>query len=55
MKTKFGEWAPERFELVDLKRWKYSTTKAKMQWLEDALEFATAFRRGNSKTTHAKN
>ncbi|MBI4975416.1 hypothetical protein HZC20_01945 [Candidatus Peregrinibacteria bacterium] len=48
MKTKLKEWAPERFELDKLKRWKYASTKAKVLWLEDALKFGTKVKKRNS-------
>ena len=32
----------EELRLQQLKHWKYSSTKAKIQWLDDALLFAQA-------------
>lgn len=42
MKKNFAKkWPTEKeLELERLNRWKYSSTKAKIDWLDDAMEFA---------------
>jgi len=39
MKKKTQSSKKHDFDLETLKRWKYSSTKAKLDWLEAALKF----------------
>ena len=41
MKKEDKKWPSEKeLKIHQLRRWKYSSTRAKMQWLEEALRFA---------------